>query len=302
MPKSIGNDRKVRTEEEKASEVFQKDCYGTPPFATRAALMAEPELANAVIIVDPVSGRGYMAKEIEQFPRDASLPPRIVIASDLRRGKHIYGQGGLDFLERNKRNSYRRSSVDATCGNPPFNLTCEIVERGIEITKPGGIVAMFQRTQLLESDGRYERLFKVGDLARVHPFVKRVNTYPEGQVDHRESGKMAFAWFVWIVGFRGVPEIHFIEESFEDYGKGALLPQEVGLCRACAFTRGKKGCTIELALKKHKVPGLATPKDGQLTPKLCAWLFENVDHGPMMEPGEIGLDLGLLCFQWKARI
>ena len=299
MPKSIGNDRKVRTEEEKASEVFQKDCYGTPPFATRAAFKAEPELADATIIVDPVSGRGYMAKEIEQYPRDASLSPRIVIASDIRKGKHIYGKGDVDFLARK---SYQRSSVDAFCGNPPFGQTCEIVERAIEVTKPGGIVAAFQRTQLLESDGRHKRLFKVGDLYRVCPFVKRVNTYPEGQVDHRENGKMAFAWFFWKVGFRGYAEIHFIEESFEDYGKGALLPQEVGLCRACAFARGKKGCTIELAPKKYKVHGLRTPKDGQLTPRLCAWLFENVDHGPTMEPGGIGLDLGLLCFRWKARI
>lgn len=299
VPKSIGNDRKVRTEEEKASAIFVNDCYGTPPWATRAILHREPELINVSVVLDPVSGQGYMAKELEEYPRGAFPLKRTVLASDLRKGKHIYGKGGVDFLSRK---SYQRSSIDATCGNPPFSLTCEIVERAIEVTRPGGLVAMFQRTQLLESDGRYQRLFKVGDLKCLYPFVQRVNTYPEGQVDHRESGKMAFGWFVWKVGYRGNAEIIFIPEGFKNHGKEALLPQEAGLCRACHFRRGKKGCTIELAPKKIKVAGLTTPRDGQLTPKLCEWLFENVDHGPGMKPGEIGLDLGMLCFNWKARI
>lgn len=263
----VGNERKKRTKEELESEIYKKDCFETPPWTMRALLLREPKLCYSEGITDPTSGRGQIVRELKTFrvKKFAAVPhiaedmaevkankhglyvrrpryPRTVGASDIRTDDYIEGIGGIDFLEETHiYNQGLNGNFSAFCYNPPFGpkgnpqLGVNIVRRSLELVRKGGIVAVLQRLPFLESKGRYERLFRHGHLRRIYQFTIRIQFYPEGQINHLQSGKAAYAWFVFLKGWKQPPEMLWIADTPADYGEGALLPQQWGLCEWCRF-------------------------------------------------------------------
>ena len=313
-----GNERKKRTQEELESEIFQFDAYETPPWVVRALLEREPRIAFAKKVGDFCCGPGVISREVthwwpeyfvgENAKRDLQLVkenwnnlfdleggkfrrPRRLFAYDLRKGPHIFGVGGVDFLS----DHFDPNTFDSSCDNPPFKETNRFIERLAEVTKPGGLFAIFQRVQLKEGSDRYRDIWSKKWLLRYHQFSSRVNCYPEGQVDHRVSGQFAFGWYVFEPGHCGRYEGDFINKTFRDYGHGALLPQQVGLCEFCKFSKFGRDlgvCVPEVATKKKK------SDKPQLTRPMLEWLRE---FSPNKEyPGcGAGLELDKLCANWK---
>jgi len=261
----MGNHRKKRTLREEALPVFKNDCYETPPCATMALIRRHPKLNMARKILDPVAGRGAMAKVLETYAvkryfgrrgidglvETGEKPtPRKVICSDLRTGEHIYGKQGIDFMTDTKFYSpERHRSVDCACFNPPFspvgqaNLGAKIIKRSLDFVVDGGSVYALQRVQFLEGSNRYKLIFKEEGLKSVGIFGNRLQFHPEGFTDHRLSGQACHAWFEFEVGYTGDPVLYWFEENLRQaYGDKGFLPQQVGVCSYCKFKRGSSEC------------------------------------------------------------
>ena len=79
--------------------------------------------------------------------------------------------------------------------NPPFNCAVDFVERALQLAERG--VAMLVRTQFLEGDGRYKRLFSRRPPQVVAQFVERVPMH-RGRWVVDGSTATAYCWLVWL--------------------------------------------------------------------------------------------------------
>lgn len=170
-------------------ERAENDYYATPQSSTTALLDAEEIIYPAW---EPACGEGHIAK----------LLNGEVYASDLiDRG---YGEVS-DFLQTAKR-------FETIITNPPFNLFQEFAEHALILADRK--VILFGKLQALEGKKR-ATFMQNSPLKTVYVFKSRQNPLRNGsEVD--ENGKpwastMAFAWFVWEIGYEGEPTIKWLE-------------------------------------------------------------------------------------------
>ena len=90
--------------------------------------------------------------------------------------------------------------------NPPFSLGQEFVEHAL--AQSTGKVAMLCKLQFLEGKKRTE-MFKRTPFKKVWVFSKRLTLYRDG-IKMKNSGMIAFAWFVWDKQFKGEPTVGWL--------------------------------------------------------------------------------------------
>ena len=168
------------------------DYFPTPPWATRALfweVLMQPQFALFPRIeksddrcLEPACGGGHMVKVLsEHFSKVESCD----IAD--------YGQDRIqDFLALEY--SQVIGAYDYIITNPPFNLAEEFVRKALPMTRK--CVAIFARTQFMESIGRYERLFKPNPPAIIAQFSERVPIV-KGRLSATASTATSYAWFIW---------------------------------------------------------------------------------------------------------
>ena len=166
-----------------------KDYFPTPPWATRALFKVLekkwhiPEMFTGkysyIDCLEPACGAGHMAKVLKEYFHK-------VITADI----DDYGQDRIvDFLKTDEKDKYYYIIT-----NPPFNLAEEFVLKALRQAK--FCVAVFARTQFLESVGRYERLFTPIPPNFVAQFTERVPVL-KGKLSATASTATSYAWFVW---------------------------------------------------------------------------------------------------------
>ena len=167
-----------------------KDYFPTPPWATRALfekvlrkVWFVPEKFTGryghIDCLEPACGAGHMVKVLKEYFD-------IVHSADIE----DYGQDRIaDFLRTSIEQKYHYIIT-----NPPFNLAEEFVHKALLQAKY--CVAVFARTQFLESVGRYERLFKENPPNFVAQFTERVPIL-KGKLSATASTATSYAWFVW---------------------------------------------------------------------------------------------------------
>lgn len=175
--------------------------FPTPPWASRALFhfvlpvaLRQPKSIPVFIdsAADPCCGEGHMAEVIAEFSFE---PP---IATDIF--DYGYGRAGADFLDTTLAPvSLRR---DWFIFNPPFGPSIDFVLRALEFATVG--VAMFQRTQWIESSGRYNKIFCDRPPTLFAPFVERVPLV-KGRWDPDASTATSYSWFVWVKGAEPLP-------------------------------------------------------------------------------------------------
>lgn len=169
----------------------EDDFYATPVEATEALMQRE---IFAGEIWECACGNGMMSEVIKKYNSTRS--------TDLiDRG---YGISQVDFLK-----EIARANNIVT--NPPFNLFQEFAEKALELSRYK--VALFGKIQALEGQKRATFL-ENSPLKTVYVFKKRINPMRNGK-DVDENGKkwastMAFAWYVWDIGYKGKPQIEWI--------------------------------------------------------------------------------------------
>jgi len=166
------------------------DLYETPEWATEALLAVEK--FNGLTI-EPACGLGAMSKILERELDDA------VVSMDLiDRG---YGTQSNFLLS--------DMPVDNVITNPPYILAEQFIAKAKQVANRK--IAMILKLSFLESEGRKE-LFADKDfpLKTVYVFRKRVQMYPHGIEKPKNSGTIAYAWFVWDKEYCGYPIIRWI--------------------------------------------------------------------------------------------
>jgi hypothetical protein len=161
------------------------DYYKTPFHATMGLLYRE---AFDGVIWECACGDGAISR----------LLPGEVISTDLyNRG---YGESGVNFLTTFKR-------VDHIVTNPPYLLAQKFVEHALECAS--GKVAMLLKLNFLEGQKR-KPFFETTPLRTVYVFSNRVS-FDKGECEGKGSGLLAYAWFVWEVGYHGPPALGWIQ-------------------------------------------------------------------------------------------
>lgn len=155
-------------------------------------------------------GEGHLSKRFEQLGYD-------VVSTDLiDRG---YGLGGIDFFKCDK------ALAPNIVTNPPYKYAKEWVFHSMELLNDGNKLALSLPIQFLESEIRRE-LFDTYPPKTVYVCVNRVlcgmngdftakdkqgNTiYNKDGTPKKMSSAKCYAWFVWIKGFKGIPQIKWI--------------------------------------------------------------------------------------------
>ena len=165
----------------------ESDYYPTPQSTTRALMERE---GFDGLVWECACGDGRMAEVIKEY--------NPIYASDIREDLG-YGDGGFDFLLQNR-------TVPNIITNPPYKLAQQFLERALVLAEAK--IAMLLKLVFLESASRYN-LLKSSPLQTVYVFSKRQKIYKNGDVG-KNSGLIAYAWFVWDKDYNGKPTIEWI--------------------------------------------------------------------------------------------
>ena len=117
-----------------------------------------------------------------------------------------YGTAPVDFLAPRRVNY---PTCNCVITNPPFTHILPFARRALEVADTK--VAILGRLLWLEGMKRQE-FFRTSGLARVHVFSKRINIARLGDPRWRDGdgGMVAFAWFVWQLGYTGKPTMGWV--------------------------------------------------------------------------------------------
>ena len=167
----------------------ENDFYPTPAYAVQELL--DREQFNHWVL-EPACGEGDISKCLIKNGYE-------VYSSDLiNRG---YGHQ-IDFFD-------CKGWHGDIITNPPYKLALDFVLKAKQLSK--GKIAMFLKTVWLESESRYEMFQdKAFPLKTVYQFSKRVTLTKNG-VKMKNSGMIAYAWYVWDKNYEGKPTIEWIK-------------------------------------------------------------------------------------------
>ena len=106
------------------------------------------------------------------------------------------GTGGVDFF---KEDTIFKGN---TITNPPYKNINDWILHSLKVTE--GKVYIFARIQLLESQRRYDLIFKDNPPRYVCPFVKRINCYRDDNEEFKKKAStICYAWFIWDKEYTG---------------------------------------------------------------------------------------------------
>lgn len=165
----------------------EHDFYPTPPSGT-IALLEQEKFAGK--IWEPACGDGAMARVLEMYGYE-------VVGSDIEpRG---YGHVE-DFLHSTE------LLAPNIITNPPFKWAQEFAEQGVRLGAEK--MCLLLKINFLEGIDRSVFLAK-SRLTKVLVFRRRLTIMRPGQ-EKRGGGMMTYAWFIWIKGYAGKPEIGWV--------------------------------------------------------------------------------------------
>jgi len=174
------------------------DFYPTPEYATKALLRREDFRGTTW---ECACGDGAISKVLKRKGYD-------VYSSDLY--NYGYGDVNVDFLTAEPIGNF-----DNIITNPPYKIATEFVLHAQEIANRK--IAMLLKLVFLESSSRYKKLFCLDQLIKewrlktVYVFSKRLKIYKDGIIG-KNSGLIAYAWFIWEFDYEGKPYIDWIND------------------------------------------------------------------------------------------
>ncbi|WP_338953401.1 NAD(P)-dependent oxidoreductase [Lactococcus petauri] len=165
------------------------DYYATDPRAVE--MLLEKEKFNSIIL-EPSCGEGHISRVLS----DGGY---AVKSSDLiDRG---FGEV-QDFFEIDEFNG-------DVITNPPYKIALDFVKHSLDIIPEGNKVAMFLKLQFLEGKARKE-FYKNNPPKKIYVASGRLVCAMNGDFDKYKSSAVAYAWFIWEKGYKGSPEIDWI--------------------------------------------------------------------------------------------
>lgn len=166
----------------------EEDYYATEPAATDWLCKIET-FSNPIL--EPACGEGHISRQLIAHGYE------VVSRDIVDRG---YGEQA-DFLFFNN----ETWSGDIIT-NPPYSRAQEFVEQALQMIEEGHKVAMFLKLTFLEGQRRAE-LFRAHPPVRVWVSRSRLKCAMNGDFASIGSSATAYAWFIWVKGFKGCPSI-----------------------------------------------------------------------------------------------
>lgn len=167
------------------------DYYATEPKAMELLLLEETFNHK---IWECACGEGHLSEVLLKNGYDVKSTDLI------DRG---YGIGNVDFLKQEE-----KWDGDIIT-NPPYKLALDFVQKALDLIPNGNKVAMFLKLQFLEGKAR-RKFFNENPPKTVYVSSARLNCARNGDFENFQSSAIAYAWFVWVKGFKGDPIIKWI--------------------------------------------------------------------------------------------
>ena len=174
----------------------ENDYYATHQDSTKALLEVEEIIYPAL---EPACGEGHISKLLDGDVWSTDL---------INRG--FGDMADIDFLDDQ---SFAHAKYETIITNPPFALFQEFAEKALKVANKK--VIMFGKLQALEGKKR-ATFMQNSPLKTVYVFKSRQQPLRNGSEIDELTGKkmnsstMAFAWFVWEIGFTGEPIIKWL--------------------------------------------------------------------------------------------
>ena len=173
------------------SDREQHDFYATEPKAVELLLDEEQFQKD---ILEPCCGLNHITDVLK------SRGYQVTTSDLIDRG---VGAEVKDFFE------YESWYGDIVT-NPPYSQAVDFVEHSLKIIEEGSRVAMFLKIQFLEGKKRKE-FFKKYPPKYIYVASSRLRCAKNGEFDKYGSSAVCYAWFVWEKGFKGRPQIEWID-------------------------------------------------------------------------------------------
>lgn len=177
-------------------ERAEYDYYATDPAAVEALIYLEP---FSSCILEPCCGGGHISKTLNEHGY-------VVYSYDIVQRDYIGQNGVQDFLQVNPEHVNCFDIIT----NPPYSQAMEFVGHALDISADGVKVAMFLKLTFLEGAKR-KKLFDVYPPKTIYVFRNRIDCWRNGVKPEKPSRAVCYAWFVWKKGYRGCPEIRWID-------------------------------------------------------------------------------------------
>lgn len=178
------------------SEREPHDYYATSP-DTIDALARVYDIPQ--VVCEPSCGEGHLSKRLE------ALGHKVYSSDLVDRG---YGEV-KDFF------ATEQLPSDCACilTNPPYKYLTQYILHSLSLLPINGVLALFVKLQTLEGLERYDKIFKNTPPRYVLPFTGRVDCAPNGDFKRQEKigSAVAYCWMIWHKGYKGNPEIKWIE-------------------------------------------------------------------------------------------
>lgn len=174
------------------------DYYATEPKAVEILLQQED---FSQFIWEPACGEGHISEVLLKNGFD-------VLSTDIVNRGYKGQRIEIDFLKANLFSDLSENCMDIIT-NPPYSQAKEFIQKALDISTPGTKIAMFLKLTFLEGQAR-RKLFEENPPKIVYVFSKRVKCAKNGNFENISSSAVAYAWFIWVKGFKGEPVIRWI--------------------------------------------------------------------------------------------
>ena len=176
----------------------EDDYYATAPRAIDDLLKFETFNHH---IWECAVGGGHLADRLEQYEYE-------VYGTDIV-DRGWYATNYYDFLN-NDNNEIKFSKWHGDIiTNPPYKNALEFIKKSLDVVDEGNKVAMFLKLTFLEGQSRKE-FFLENPPKTVYVFSKRIPCAKNGDFDKYPSSAVAYAWFVWVKGYKGDTVVKWI--------------------------------------------------------------------------------------------
>lgn len=191
----------------------QLDYYATPTEEVRNILDTLGYDFSEMTILEPCIGGGHMAKAIKDYILDNNQGKIRLIGTDYQdrgfRDDDWRLSYGYDFLA----DEYPVDSADVIIMNPPYSILEPFMIRALEIAKKKLVV--LGRIQAVESEGRYENIYKDNPPTDLYQYVDRIQCWRNGE-EPEGSSAQGYMWLVWDFENKptdGCPRFHWIRRA-----------------------------------------------------------------------------------------
>lgn len=150
------------------------------------------------VVMEPACGQGHLSKWL------------------VAHGHKVYSYDLVDRGYGEQQNFFEMLTLPEDCAciltNPPYKYATEFVLHALELLPVDGLVVMFLKTTFLETERRYNEIFKFTPPLCVYQFIRRATCAKNGDfVEARKMGSaVSYAFFVWKKGYLGQPTIEWI--------------------------------------------------------------------------------------------